>query len=361
MKIIIRDNNVEGIQIAIDTPFEMRALYVLLKMVSYEEFKCVRNGSNSFNRLPGIGRYCKENVEQNPIKRLFDLMMGKEGKKPTASQLSAIILTCKEAIKVYNQKLVNLFESTLMMVSSDSKLPYVLLMKASSLPRPLSEEEFMSDRQIKWHSVLQPTKKKELYAEYKKHQDMIRGFSSIDVTHAPNIMGLIESFKRLSLMVSDDVYINNNEVWVDGITTKWHQHHAKPQTIGTLAGIGTGVSFTLVKSYYDLVWRPTVEHNSIILRYLIDNTINVASIVAVLFVNRYTTRAKESRDAKLMAKAVKSLADKIPEYKQLLVEKGFLYTDNEITHISTNVEDLEFGEAMGNGEDSPLLMRVLNN
>lgn len=335
MVIVISNKKIESIRITIETPFELNALYILLQLISREELKRVRNGTSSFDDMPGLGLYCRQDLRENPIKRLYELMIGKGKVKPTATQLRAIVMECKRAICEFNDKLIHLFNSDLMLSESDVKLPHAMLLKAAGMRRPLSEDEFKHDSFFKWRDLVL-NKKNDLYEEYRKYQDLIASFAPIDTSHAPNIAGLIEAFKMIAEMIDHDAYMKNDDVHVDGITLNWNEKKIKPQTAGTLSGIGVAVSITMMKSLYDALWRSAVEGGSPVLKYIVDNGVNIFSIVAVLYTNRWVTSSKEAKDNALMEDAVKTLAENVPLYRQLLIEKGFAYKGNEITYADTN-------------------------
>lgn len=367
MVIIISNKKIESIRITIETPFELNALYILLQLISKEELKKVRNATNSFDDMPGLGQYCKQDLRENPVKRIYELMIGKGKIKPTATQLRAVVMECKRAICEFNDRLTQLFDSNLMLSESEVKLPHAMLLKAAGMRRPLTEDEFKHDSYFKWRDLV-TNKKNDLYEEYRKYQDIIASFAPIDTSHAPNITGLIEAFKLIANMIDHDEYMKNDEVHVEGISLNWNEKKIKPQTAGTLSGIGVAVSITMLKSLYDSLWRSAVEGGSPVLKYIVDNGVNIFSIVAVLYTNRWVTSSKEAKDNALMEDAVKTLAENIPLYRQLLIEKGFAYKGNEISYVITNVAEQGVVLNMepnndddinhdNNADDAPLLLR----
>lgn len=333
MKITIYQRKISSIEVEVETPYELRALYILLQLIAQEEFKIVKFGMGSFDGLPGLGKYCLEDVSQNPIRRLYELLQG-NGNIPTDKNDAAIIiLACKKAIHRYNQKLLELFTSELMNVSSDYRLPTSLLIKATSKNKPLTQNEFMNDNQIKWGHFLQQAWKQKIYDSYTQHQDLIASFAPIDASKAANITGLIDAFKDLSQTILDDEYVHNDEVHLEGMQLKWNDTHIQPSMFGSLTSIGVGLSAATAKSVYDAILKPVTMSNNLVLGIAIDNGINLLSMLSTLLSNRRATQFKESRDNALMLAAVESLADKFPEYKKLLIEKGFSYTTIEITYV----------------------------
>lgn len=333
MKIYIYNRKLTSINIEIETPYEMRALYILLQLISREEFKIVKNGLKSFEELPGLGKYCQDDISQNPIRRIYQLLRGKEGQQPTAEEAHAIVMACKTAIKAYNKRMFEFFTSDLMNLKSDLHLPTSLLIKATGKHEPLSETEFMSDRHLKWSKYLNREKVTRLFELYQQHANLLAGFAPIDATRAVNITGLIEAFDSLTRNIAADQYIHNDDVLVNGLNYKWNERHIKPTTFGWIMSTTTAVSITAAKSVYDVIWKPLVESNSVPLRIAIDNGINLLSLLTTMLANKKGSQFKEDRDTVLKNLAVKKLADDFPEYKKMLVEKGFLFTTNEITYI----------------------------
>lgn len=336
MKIAITDRRVESVEISIETPHELRALYILLQLIARPEFKYLRYTMSSFDDIPGLGVLCKFDILQNPVRRIYEMMDGTSGSRPTRTQLNSIVLACKNAIRVYNDRLLAFYASDIMRKRAESKLPFNFLENVASLGETIDRDDFMENRYIK-HYLRKVEVKEAAYEEYVKHASLIAGFRSIDTNRDVVLDKMFSEFKELSEKIRDSKYINSDAARVEGITTSWNGHRMKPSVFASLCGIGVGALLLTLKSVYDEELKPEIENGSTsYFEHFVNNTWTTFDNIVVLGCGLYAGYRRNKQDGALMKGAVEELADAIPEYKKLLASKGFPYDDNdEITHIST--------------------------
>lgn len=333
MKITITDDRVDSIKIVLESPHELRGLYILLQLISRPEFKPIRNAVGKFEEIPGLGVLSKYDIYQNPLKRIYNLMMGIGSNKPTPTKLKAIVRACKEAIRSYNTKLEALFDSDIMNYESEYKLPFTLLAKAANSSDVITRAAFIRDRALPDALKADPDKKNRLYDLYHQHQEVLSGFRAIDSTRSANVTELKMLFNRLSHRIKNDPYMHSDEARIDGIATRWNDVYVSPAKFASYCGIGMAAVLLTLKSVYDEELKGDLEADSAMLHAMISNTWTTVDSVIVLLGAAACGKFKSSSDARSMSSAVETFASEFPEFRELLLQKGFPYSaSDEITY-----------------------------
>lgn len=338
MRITVKDKKIETIEVGIDTPYELRALYILLKLFSQPTFKVIIATVNSFSDIPGLGRYCNDHIHQTPIHLIYNMLASRDGNRYTNSQKIKIYLACLKAINLYNNRLHAFVESSFFSDRTQTRNALTLFSDTANLRRDLTRAEF-EDSQLVKNSRLNQDDIQTLYLSFVSFKDIINASEPVNPHTQPNLMGSHELFKDLSNKIQHDTNVAIPPTHLElpaSLNSTILDKVMPPAVFASIIAAFIGVMLTVLKTYYDSTYRDRFEGDSKLLHNIVDNCFAGFTALMLLAINNRTNRYKRRQNDARMDAAVIQLADAIPAYKDLLVQTGARYQQSQITHLSTN-------------------------
>lgn len=335
MKIIITNRDVKTIHITIESPYELRALYLLVKFAAEPLFRRFISTVDEFEDIPGLAHYCRAHIKQNPVKKIFNMLTGKQSEPtPTHGEKKAIITACLKAIREYNQQLNAFLNSEFFQRKSMNHFILRLLFDAGSRRKTLTRDEFYRSQFIQEFAE-NDEHRASLFDLYERYKDFIVGFPNIDPHYASNIIAIKETFQRLSNTINADGYIQSQQADISGISPSWRDTRISPSLLGAIGGAFCATLFTLGYSYYELKRQhdPNEDDQAKLIRLLLASSINISIVFTVMFISKQIEKRKQRFDRMVKNEIIEEIASRIGEFHQLLEEKGFEYQKDDITHI----------------------------